>query len=448
MAKRRRGLIVAILIPLLFVGLVLFQFLRAQETSQDFEPTAVRVDSAARLSLEEVRSFTGHLQPESSAMVIPKVNGRIIQILVKEGQLVQADEVLALLDDEVLQLQAQQARAAWEAAQSQYEKARQGARPEEIESVRASLDQARQDLETARTNYERTRNLYEAGAISQSRFEEVRSAFSGAQTQVENAERSLTLLVEGARSEDIQTARAQSEAAQRQFQLAELQLSYTKIQSPVAGRVTRVLADEGNMAGPSQALFIIISEDTIFAKVAAPESYYGRFLLADDEIEVRVRALAYPDEAVFSGRISRIGSVIDPLSRSFEIEVGLDNRGSLLRPGMYVSLDFVLSREQDALVLPEKAVLNRNGRQIAFAFVPGPDGRTGNAQLVELETGARTSDFVQVLGGLDEGELVIVDGNAFLEDGQEVRLFTSESAVLLSSRQTSGSGRIPGGTPE
>ena len=421
MTKRTIGTIVAVSIPLVFVGLVAFQLLSSRNDTIEFEPTPVQIDNPRRIDLRENVTFSGNLRPETTANVVPKVSGRILSILVDEGQVVEENQLLAVLDDAVLQLQAQQARAAWEAAESQYAKSIQGARPEEIDNAQASLDQARQELETARVNFERTQNLYEAGTISQSRYEETRSAYTGAQTQVENAERSLNLLREGARAEDIQTARSQAEASLRQYELAQLQVSYAEVRSPVRGRVAAVHSDEGNLAGPGTALFSIISDGTIFARIPVPEGLYGRFYLAPENIEVRVRAIAYPDETAFHGTISRIGSTVDPATRTFEVEVGVENRADLLRPGMYVNVVFTLNTLEDSLVVPSRAVLRRDGQSVVYLFEPAASGNSGTARLARVLPGTEAGAWTQIRDGLTEAELVIVDGNSFLEDGQEVR---------------------------
>ncbi|NCN05020.1 MAG: efflux RND transporter periplasmic adaptor subunit [Spirochaetales bacterium] len=420
MKQLKPGAIIALAIPLVFIGLVVLQLLSGGREEIAFLPTPVVAHTPSIRTIEEQITFSGNLRPETTAMVIPKVSGRIIELLVSEGDVVTQDQVIARLDDQVLQLQAQQARSAYEAAESQYQKAVQGARPEEVANAQASLNQARQDLETAQNNFERTENLYRAGTISQARFEEAQNGFQNAQTQVNNAERSLNLLIEGARSEDVQTARAQAEGALRQFELAELQLSYAQITSPVTGRIARVLADEGNLASPQSPLFSVISEGTIFANIPVPEGLYGRFLLTSDTIGVRVRPIAYPGEIPFLASISRIGSTIDPGTRTFEVEVGVENRQDLLRPGMYVNVDFTLATLEEALVLPARAVLQREGRRIVFAFEPA-EGNRGTARIVPIVPGGETRDFVQILEGIEPSTQIIVNGNSFLEDGQPVR---------------------------
>jgi HlyD family secretion protein len=437
MNVKSKGLLLVILIPLFFAGLVIFQLLVGGRTEIEFQPTPVQIGQLERRTLEEQITFSGNLQPETTAQVIPKVSGRIIELFVREGAVVTQDQPLARLDDDVLRIQTQQARAAWEAADAQYQRVLQGARPEEIESAQASLDQARADLENARSNFERTENLFRAGTISQARFEEARNAFTNAQTQVENAQRSVNLLRGGARIEEIQAARSQAESALRQYELAQLQLSYTIITSPVTGRVARVLSDEGNLASPQAPLFSIISEGTIFARIPVPEGLYSRFFLNSENIRARVRAIAFPGEPLFAGTITRVGSTIDPLTRTFEVEVGIENRQELLRPGMYVNVTFTLNTLENALSLPVRSVLLRDGQQVVFVFTqdhqqpqessdsPNIDGSIpmglGVVEMRPVVVGTQTRTTLEIIDGIDTNDWVVVAGNSFLEHGQRVR---------------------------
>lgn len=460
MSKPKWSRILAIAVPVLALGLIAYNLLSSRPAETELIPAPVRVAAVETGSIRETLRYAGTLRPETTSTVVPKVSGRIVRILASEGDLVQVNQVLAEIDSEVLQLQAAQARAAWQAAQSQYEKARQGARPEEVASARASVEQAQKDLEAARLNLERTENLYAGGAISQSRYEEVRNAFANAQTQVENSRRSLALLEEGARPEDVRTAQSQAEAALRQMQLAELQLSYAQVRSPVAGRVAAVHTDPGNLAGPQTPILSIVNEGTILARVPVPEQHYGKFTLAREQIRVEISPSAYPGEPPFPGTVTRVASTIDPASRTFEVDVAVSNRQDLLRPGMYVNLEFILAQIDDAVLVPNSAIIRREGRELVFAYL-GAEGignssaaasgssdaamvggaasaaglpTRGFAELRHVETGIRGSQFIQVVGGLSAGEPVIVEGGTFLEDGQ----LTRNLGATVAARSSTG----------
>lgn len=409
------------LIPLAFIGLVIFQLVQNRDTEIQFRPTPVLTGFPEVMDLQESLQYSGNLKPERTTNIIPKISGRILDIPVNEGAVVQRGQLLVQQEDDVVRLQAAQARSAWLAAQAQYEKAQQGARPEEIASARASVQQARSNLQNARTNLERTANLFEAGAISRSAYEDAQTRFSSAQTEVENAQRSLQLLEEGVRSEDLASALANAEAAERQYELAELQRSYAQIHSPVTGRVVSIHVEEGNLVGPQSPVMTIISDDVIFATLNLPERLYGRVALSDSAISVAVKPIAYPQEPPFQGTISRIGTILNPATRTFEVEIAVDNQSELLRPGMYVNARLTLDTIPDALVVPDSAVLQRETRYLVFSVEEQDDG-SWNAQMHPVVPGISSNGYTQILEGITPEDRIIIEGNSFLEDGQEVSL--------------------------
>jgi multidrug efflux pump subunit AcrA (membrane-fusion protein) len=103
--------------------------------------------------------------------------------------------------------------------------------------------------------------------------------------------------------------------------------------------------------------------------------------------------------------------------------VQIDNPRGRLRPGMYAEAELVLERVNDALLVPAGAVLERGGESALFVLAPGADPPRAMLRRVRTGLGGGLSrgEEVQILSGLEPGESVVVEGNAFLEDGQAVR---------------------------
>lgn len=386
----------------------------------------VLLETAAEGTLDETFRFTGYLKPETNTTVVSKVPGRILEILVKEGDRVKEGQLLVRMEDDVVRLQMEQARAGWEAAQAQYRKADTGVRPEELASAKASLAQAEADLQVARNNLERSRKLFEAGTLPRAKYEDARNQVNSGETQVANARRQVDLMEQGARPEDIAMARAQADASHRQLDLARLQLDNANVTAPMAGTVVKVHANRGQMAGGTTPLVTIVGDDTILALVQVPEVHYGSFYRRESGYKVDVRPVAYPDREPFAGHITRVGEMIDGASRSFEMEVGVDNRQGLLKPGMFVTLETRTPWPGTTVTVPRTAVLLRDGKQVVFVAVPvpGTGGRDGATavQMKEVETGEYNMERIQIRKGLSVGDRVVVQGNNFLEDMQYVRV--------------------------
>jgi RND family efflux transporter MFP subunit len=408
-----------LVVPLVFVGIPLARFMLSPKTPQAAErATPVVVGTPVRGTLDVLLRYSGNLKPQSTTTVVPKVAGRVDAIHVLEGQAVREGQVVAEMEDDVVRLQADQARAAWDAAQAQLEKAQRGARPEEVENARATLVQAEKDLEAAQANFERTRSLYQAGTVTRSRFEEAENAIKAGQTQLDNARRTVRILEQGARAEDLAMARANANAARSQYELALLQVEYTKVKAPITGTVARLLVERGNMVGPGTPLLAIVNGTLTYANVAVPEKHYERVSRPDAAITARIFPIAYPDRAPFPGTVTNVGSTIDPASRTFTVEIAIHNADGLLRPGMYVNAEMVLERRQDVLLVPSSAVLFRNERYVVFVLREA-DGPAAVA-MRDVQIGAVQDERTEIVTGLAQGERIVTAGNTFLEDGQTV----------------------------
>ncbi len=413
--RRRLWLLV---IPAIFVGIPVVQFLlRPPVEEQQVRAIPVEVDTVAVSRIERVLGYPGTIRAESTTAVLPKVSGTVTGVLVDEGDAVTEDQVIATIDDAVLRLQVDQARAAVAGAEAQLRRAESGARPEEIENARASVEQSRADLAAAESDLARTERLYEAGTVAQATFEDARDQVDSARTQVQNAERSLRLLEEGASGDELDGLRANADAARRQLELAQLQLSYARVTTPIGGTVASVMVDRGDTVGTQSAIAAVVNDEQTFATVAIPERHYGLFRDREDEITVTMRPAA-DQRLVFGGRITAVAPVIDAATRTFKVDVVAEDPERFLRPGMFVTVDFVVEVEEDTPTVPSSAEVNRDGEQGLFLVEEMEDGRLVArfaAAEFGLEDGQRTA-----VRGVAPGSRVISRGNSFLEDGQDV----------------------------
>jgi HlyD family secretion protein len=440
---RLRLIIVLAALGLVFLALPIMRIILKKKGDDNAGLRApVVLATAERRDLSLVLSYAGILTPESTITILPKIPGRVERLLPKEGSYVKKGDLLAVIDDEVVSLQAQQAKSGWEAARAQSDKAKRGVRPQELENAKSSLAQAEKDLEAAEAIFARTKRLYEGGTVSKTKYEEAENALRSARTQVDNGRRSVSLMEEGASREDQDMAAGQAGAMKAQYDLALLQAGYARVTSPASGRVVKVMAEAGNMVGQTSPLMIIAQDKSMTAQVAVPERHYGKFLTHPGTIRVLVRPIAFRERAPFEGTVASVAQAVDPQSRSFLVDVSVDNSEGLLRSGMYVDADMSLDRIDKALCVPEAAVLRRGGESIIFIYEEevGAGGRAapgagegasriaglGRIKRVTAKTGMSADGWIQVLSGVEAGQRVVTEGNAFLEGGQEVRAVESE----------------------
>ena len=190
------------------------------------------------------------------------------------------------------------------------------------------------------------------------------------------------------------------------------------IKSPIDGMVIKRFLDKGSQVEPSVSplmrvpVIMVANINTVKVLVNVSEKYLGRL---KEKLEARVRVDAYSEE-VFPGEIKRIAPLVDLATRTAEVEIRVLNKNHRLKPGMFARVDITLDKKEDALVVPVKAVLDENGRNFVFVV-------NGNvAHRKEVKTGIYQKDSVEIVEGLKEADLVIIEGNYGLKDGTEVEI--------------------------
>jgi len=406
---------------------------------------------------------SGKVVPVQSVNLSPKTSGRLAQLRVEQGDRVEQGQIIARMDDADIQAQLTQTRANLAQAQAQLAQARAGSRPEEIGQARARLAQAEAQLSQARagsrveeiaqakaqvdaaaarvnlttSRVQRNRNLYQQGAISQDKLDEVLADDRSARAALQEAQRRLAQLQNGSRSEEIaQRQAAVSEARQALQQLqngsrpeeiaqaeatvdaavgklkaVQVQLDDTIIRAPFSGVVTQKYATEGAFVTPttsasntasatSSSIVAIARGLEVLAQV--PEVDIGQI---KQRQQVEIIADAYPDQ-VFKGHVRLLSpeAVVEQNVTSFQVRVAIDTGKNELRSGMNVDVTFLGKALQDALVVPTVAIVTEKGKTGVLI----PDQKQ-NPQFRPVTIGPSIEDQTQILSGLKEGDRVFID---------------------------------------
>ena len=183
-------------------------------------------------------------------------------------------------------------------------------------------------------------------------------------------------------------------------------------------RLIKKFLDEGSQVEPSVSpmlrvpVVMVANIDTVKVLVNVSEKYLGRL---KEKAEAEVKVDAYPDE-VFLGKITRIAPLVDLATRTAEVEIEISNEEHRLKPGMFARVNIILEKKENALVVPIKAVLSENNRKFVFVV----NGSIAHKK--KVETGIYQRDSVEIVEGLKETNLVIIEGNYGLKDGAEVEI--------------------------
>lgn len=375
----------------------------------------------------------GEVIPVRRLNLNPKTAGRLDQLLVEQGDRVDAGQVVARMDSRELQAQRQQALAELARVKANLDLLRSGNRPEAIGQAQASVNQAQAEVAAAQTRLnlaaqraERNQALASDGAISRDRLDEVMNEQRSAQANLEqaqarynNAVQQLRLQRNGARSQEIAQAAAQVAAAQANLQAIDTQLEDTIIRAPFAGVITQRNATEGDFVTPTSfssntssatSIVTLANDLEILAKV--PEVDIGQ-IKSGQEVEIRVDS--FPNQT-FKGIVRLVSPEAkeDPTQRgviTFEVRVRMLTGKDKLRSGMTADLAFLGQRVDNALMVPTVAIITNKGQTGVLV----PD-RNNKPKFQPVTIGSNIGNETKILDGMKPGDPVFVE----LPEGQKL----------------------------
>jgi len=215
---------------------------------------------------------------------------------------------------------------------------------------------------------------------------------------------------------ELDVARNREAAAKARLDSVVARLADRLIRAPFSGVLGFRQVSPGTLVQPNTTITTLDDISTIKLDFTIPEKFIGD---VQPGATVIARSVSYPGRD-FEGVVRTVGSRIDPVTRAVSVRAHIPNEDAALRPGMLLTVELA-SRERSALVVPEGAVFQIQDRAYVFRV----DGeRIARQQQIRL--GARRYGIVEVVEGLEEGELVVSEGIVKLRDGSRVR-FSPES---------------------
>jgi multidrug efflux system membrane fusion protein len=319
----------------------------------------------ATQDLSNWAEFTGRLEAVENVAVRPRVGGYVQAAHFTEGAHVAQGDLLFEID----------------------------ARPfrAEVERLSAEHDRAAAERELARSYADRARRLLDQNATSREEYEQLAANAAVAQAK-------------------LAAARAALDAAQ-------LNLSFTRVTSPIAGRVSRAVVTAGNLVDGSTLLTTVVSDSPVYAYFDVDEQTYLRQLqttAGGARNTVRVGLIdehGYPHEA----RLDFIDNQVDPEHGTIRARAVLDNADGRYTPGLFVRLKLVSPKSFRAALVDDRAIGTDLGRK--FVFVVDDQNVV---QYRPVETGRAVEGLRVVKSGLDTGDVVIVNGLQHVRPGVTV----------------------------
>jgi RND family efflux transporter MFP subunit len=353
-------------------------------------PMTVEMGEVKRADMVASIQVVGNLIGLQTVEATPKTSGRLESVAVHLGDHVRRGQMIAKVEDREITEQVKQAQAAYDV------------------SV-ATIRQRQADLTLAQTNLDRSRTLYERQLIPKQTLDDTDARYQSAAAQVE-------------------LANAQSAQAKSRLEELTINLANTVIASPLTGVVAKRVLDPGAWVTPSSA-FVSVVDISVVRLVASIVERDVRLVTAGLSADVEVDA--YPGEK-FAGTVAHVAPVLDPATRTAQIEVEIQNPDSRLKPGMYARVTFITQRHEGVLVVPLVALADLGGKRGVYVSSSGEQGNVAHFQ--EVEVGLMDQDLVEVTSGVSEGQAIVTTGAGALREGD----------IILLPGQSAGSGGASG----
>ena len=320
----------------------------APETVEEVVRVPVEVHQVSTDNISRTITLSGVTEPEVTAAVMPDImKGEMVQsVAVRVGDAVSRGTVVAYLDSKTATLQ---------------------------------YEMAQRSLEDAELALERNQALLEAGAISQSQFEQAEAGYLQARDNLK---------------------------------MRGIEISGYQVTSPISGVVSSVNVSAGNMASPQSPIAVISNINTLLVKTSVNETEAANIRSGQ---QVQIFSSDDQDYAII-GTVRSIAPTMDLQSRAFPVEIEINNRDKRIQPGTFVKAEIEAERKQNVIVIPSEAVIIRGGQ--ARVFIISDD----KAESVNIETGIITSRLTEVTSGLNEGDQLITRGNDSVIIGDLVRI--------------------------
>ena|GEM_PF-958283 len=335
------------------------------------------------------------------ATIRAEVDGTVQKIHYLIGARVEKGRELVKLDDSEIKLAVERAEAARLQGFSKY-LVSESINVQEEEQLTAD---DKKKLETLKKKYFKAKKDFENGKISEKQLDEISEEYEEA------------LVYAGILRDEIRKAQEGFSDANIALKQAKLNLKRTYIKSPFPGTISDIMISTGERITTGQEILKIVNLQSIYLKGFALESEVKHLKKG---ISVRIKFDSFPDR-YFYGRIESISPEIDPENKTISIFVDVDNKESLILPGMHAEIDVEYRVFKDVLKVPRNAIITR---QRPLIFIVNEKDRIALWEYVEV--GEKNDEDQIILKGLNngvkEGDLVVIDGHLTLAHQSKVRI--------------------------
>ena len=383
------------------------------DTATPPEPVVSVETAVAKVqTITDFVTAEGVLFPIQQASISPKITAPVRKFYVQRGDTVHRGELLAVLENKDLAAAVVSAQGGYDQAQATYASTTSSALPEEVQTANLNVVDTRTALASAQKLYDSEKKLYQQGAIARKQLDATEVALTAARSAYETAEKHLQNLQALGVSQQKKAAKGQLESAHGQYLGATAQMGYTEIRSPMDGVVADRAVYPGDIAPAGTPLLIVMDTSKVVVRLHVPQQQAEQLKMGQ-AASLRVPGV----QTSVPAKVTVLSPALDPNSTTVEVWVEADNPRGELKPGTTVDVSITARTIPNALAIPASAVLTESDGQTSVMVVKA-DSR---AYSQKVKTGIQQGAMIQIVGGLQSGQQVIVSGQYGLPDKTKVK---------------------------
>lgn len=380
----------------------------------------VAVSPAVVREVAASQAAVGTVMPLRMATIGSAVDGRVIEFPLNAGDRIESGGVLAQLLTDTIQLEVTAAEAELELRKQQLAELQNGTRPEELEQAKARMASANARWQYAQTR--RSRAERAGQALSEEERDEMIALAVEAEQAFLEAKSAHQLAVEGPRKEQIAQAAAQVAMQQATVDRLKDQLKKHTIVSRFAGYMTAEHTEVGQWLQQGDPVADVAALDEVEVVAQVVEQYVPNIRVGTT-VSVEIPALG---EKPLTGVVSAIVPQADTQARTFPVKVRVKNElsedGPLVKSGMYARVMLPTGQRQTGTLVLKDALVLGGPRPVVYVVDAPPNANQGKVREVPVELGAADGNMIQVIGGVEPGQLVVVQGNERLRTGDSAQI--------------------------
>ncbi|MCT4607413.1 MAG: efflux RND transporter periplasmic adaptor subunit [Marinisporobacter sp.] len=333
---------------------------------------SVKTSKIEKKNLTLKTILSGKIKPIEESNMVSKIPGKVMNVHVEIGDRVQKGDILFELEKTDLMNAVKQAEAAYNTSL-------------------ASLKLKEEQIANAQKNYERNKALYEQGALSQQAFEQ--SELQASKSQLD-------------------MAKAQAEQSKVNLENAKSKLSDTIVTAPISGFITSVEINKGEMASNSMTAVTVANLDTVLIETNISEHLINK-VHTDDLVEVLVKSAS---KEPLPGKIFALSPAPTKNGLTYPMKITLANKDTLVKAGMFAEISIVSDRKENIITIPSDSVVVKEGKEVVFLV------NNNQSIMKEVSLGLDNGKEIEVLDGLNVGDVIVIKGQNFLDEGNKVKI--------------------------